>query len=256
MRRDQELEGFIDLGMKKEALRLADEILACPRPRAREIEVALQAVGVFAHRSAYRSGTRRAKIETMIERLPKQARHMAGECLLLHYASVGDYQRAADFMSNAKRFSPQGFYFAVESLIGLDRLEDAVALAESRPALKRGFGDNDYECEALAMIASAKGDHLAALFARLNAPKDTPITRHVIEATAESALALVILHLGTHLQKAEEKRKAAASDSLELCLPGLQLALVEVELRSCERLRAKLRRLIPEASRPLYKLEP
>ena len=115
-----ELEGYVDLGMKRDALRVPRQFLKSNRIRASSFNSALNAILIQADRLK----NWRALIERAYARLAKKSRHAARPQMLALYRSVGDW-KSADDMLPARPRNAMELLFSMETLLNLCTVSDA-----------------------------------------------------------------------------------------------------------------------------------
>ena len=239
-----ELGGYIELGLAKEALALSGEVLALPKPKAEEIELAISAIGTFADDMRLWRG----RVEELLARLPKRVRHAVREAMVMFFFALDDNERAASFAVATKSFSPEGLFCAVSSLVELDRFEEALALMDSRSQ----NSDNDYLAESWALVLTTAGHVSCALNHRMDAKCDSPIARNLIEGGLESGVALLASWLGERIKDIEERRNRVPGSADQLTLPGNDVALMSDEEAICRKWQRRFIKMIPKDRRRLY----
>ena len=246
------LEGLTDMGMGDMALELAKMILGRPRPRSEDVSEALRAIGV--HSRSMKEWKRR--VIRMADRLPKRTRYAVREDLFIFFAVNGEQERALTFLIAPSRFSTQALYLAVESLISLRRCSEAVTFADKYLKAIPGENSDAFEDEANALTCGVEGNHLGGLLCRINAPIEGALETIIVQGIIESSCALVIRHLNSRILKLRDSIKMVASDQTQLAAPGNEEALLIESEQLCEKMRAKLTRLIPRKNRFRYNLAP
>jgi hypothetical protein len=243
-----EIDGYIELGLGKEALALSGEVLALPKPQAEEIRVAISAIGVFAEDMKVWTG----RVEEMLARLPKRVRHAVREPMVMFYFALGDLEKAVSFAVATRTFSTEGLYCAVSSLVRLDRGEDALKLLNSHPVARSQESEDDFVAESWALVLSAAGHLSCALNHRMNAKCDSPIAIDVVEGGIETAAALMASWLGERIEQIEKRRGSMPESVDQLTLPGNDLALLSDEEKACRRWRRRCIKMIPKERRRFY----
>src|SRR5438046_5279106 len=119
-----EISGYCDIGMKREALRLARAVFAKRRISPEEFFEAIRAIGVD-------SDCRRFKpqIEAAYGRQSRRFKSWARAGMLYTYVTLEDWESAAQFVSVQNVSSAGEMFFSMEVLLALDKLEDAEHLA-------------------------------------------------------------------------------------------------------------------------------
>jgi hypothetical protein len=245
-----EIDGYIDLGLGKEALALSGEVFASPKPQAEEIRSAISAIGTFA--DDMKLWTERA--EELLARLPKRVRHAVREPMVMFYFALGDNERAASFAVATRTFDPHGLYCAVSSLVQLGRVEEALKLLDSHPVARLQKSDDDFLAECWALVLSAIGHHDCALNHRMRAKGDSPISCSVIEGGIESAAAMMARWLGERIELVKQRRSSMPESVDHLTLPGNDLALLSDEEAICRRWLRRFIKMIPKDRRRFYPL--
>lgn len=223
-----ELSGLIELGMHRDALKLAATIIDSRKPTAESIFEAIRAVGVFARRPI----RWKRRIENLLGRIGRRTTHAAREIFLLYFATIDDHAQAALFIQSPRSFTPQGIHLAVETLLHLGRIDDAERVIQQARIPDSDTDALDFLSEAVALVRSATGDHEQALHLRRQAPCTSPIARNIVEGAAKSAVALAI----QDLDRRQEELRARENDwdETSLMIPGNEDSLLK-ECRSAYR---------------------
>lgn len=247
----EELAGLIELGMGKEALSKAAEILAHRAPTPEAVYESIRAISIFDSRPA----RWKSRMESLIVRLSKTARHQMREGFLLYFGTINHHERAADFIATPKSFSPQAILVAVMSLLELGRKDEARSFLAKVPTTARDDDSWDYLGEAAASVHSAFGNHTEAWQIRRSLPCTSPIGRSIVEGMVKSSLALAISDLENRLTQIEVLASEAVFDETSLIIPGNQNELNCETRDAYRRWRKRLLRLLSKGDLRQYKLE-
>lgn len=133
---EDEIAGLIEIGMGCEALAAAGKLLEMKSPTPGSVMESIRAIGVFASSPA----RWKSRVETFLSRLSKRDRHRMRESFLIYFATIGEHERAVEFVEAPGSFSPESIYLAVTSLLEIGRVDDA-----RRVILKARFpGDREH----------------------------------------------------------------------------------------------------------------
>ena len=114
------LDGHIDLGQKREVLRLCTRVLAQRRVSSEAVWSVVRAVGMY--------GTRRgwaAKLEACYARQPARVRRSLDGSMVLFYGGFNDWPNAARFAGVRKNWQPHEAAYVMEALLHAGRTEEA-----------------------------------------------------------------------------------------------------------------------------------
>ena len=230
-----EISGYCDIGMKREALRLARKVFEKRRISPEEFFEAIRAIGVH-------SDFKRLKpqIEAACGRQPRRFKNWARAGMLYLYATLGDWEAAAQFVSVQHASSAGEMFFSMEVLLALDKLEDAEHLAakcQKAFRLAKDPSDKSFSIETLApfLARTHRWDEAIAIWQQ--AALDQPFRRDALSG-------IVKIHLGHACEAAERglqllselRQKPNIEDSITL--PNNDVGLT----RSAETQLLKLKR--------------
>lgn len=114
------LDGHIDLGQKREVLRLCTRVLAQRRVSSEAVWSVVRAVGMY--------GTRRgwaAKLEACYAWQPAKICRSLDGSMVLFYGGFGDWPNAARFAGVRKNWQPHEAAFVMEALLDAGRIDEA-----------------------------------------------------------------------------------------------------------------------------------
>lgn len=211
-----ELQGYVRIGMHKEALNIARKILRKQRISGREFSEAL-AVLLETQNSLKRSVK---PVEAAYQRLKRQDRKKARFSMFGFYHSIKDWKKARQFIAPVPD-NPLDSMFGMKMLLKLNEMDKAERLAHW---ILRQIKD-DFSCTpcvmALASYFAQKGDHDKALQILDKAPADseTIFNRTHRKVNLHAAKALLALRHGfktlSQLEKDGDPNLAVAHPGLE-----------------------------------------
>ena len=196
----EELEGYGEMGMKHEALRLVRQILTQKRISSAELKMALHTIGVFSDPMRWMED-----LETAWQRQPAAVRREANSEMLCLFAMKQKWDKAAHHAKLRMLRCPADLLFGMWTMLAMDRLEDAAKIArKARRALKNpeqdGF-DVSSLLETLALYHARVGEWAEAFDWWSRAPRDGPLGGNAavgrVELCLVKALALIREELET-----------------------------------------------------------
>jgi len=215
-----ELDGFVDLGMKREALRLVRRQLK-EKPIAPDtLYAAVNAIVTIADTCKPWRPLVEAAHQTLSERGKRHVRFM----MLSFYISMGDHGAAYPFIAGqfSGTFAPVDLMFGIQTLIALGRVDEAKRLVRKAVKAMDHLADPD----GRAMLMNS----MAAYFSEIHDWEPAIKLWELLQQDhlmAESAiLGLVQLHLQRTLETISSGRKALNNlrqnhdPQLETSLPG------------------------------------
>jgi tetratricopeptide (TPR) repeat protein len=241
-----EISGYCDIGMKREALRLARKVFEkrCSSPE--EFFEAIRAIGVH-------SDFRRLKpqIEAAYGRQSRRFKSKARHDMLYMYAALGDWETAGQFVSVQNVSSAAEMSFSMEVWLALDKLEDAQHLpAKCQKAFRfmKDPSDQSFLIETLApfLARTHRWDEAIAIWQQ--APLDHPFRRDALSGIVKIHLgrAWEAIERGLHLLS-ELRQKPNIEDSI--ALPNNDVELTRGAERQLLKFKRGINKLLPEKSR-------
>ena len=149
----EELCGYTELGMKREALKVARQILSKPRISPAEFVAAIHAIGCHPDYENMRS-----EIESAHLRQNRRFQKRVRAEMLAIYAVFGDATTASRFISVRDAHCSRELFLTMDVLLELERLGDAKAVAQK---CERALTKTSDEWEQGCLI-----DALASYYAR------------------------------------------------------------------------------------------
>jgi hypothetical protein len=236
----QELEGLIDLGATKQAVKVVRQILKLKTPSASALWHAVRALEMMDGPRHWRSD-----IEAMYGRLTKRDQRRARSAMLRYYYSIDEPQLALSFCSVRDLHSAPDLMFAMELCLDTNKLAEAKKIARKCEKMKI---DNPFD-------ASARCQALASYYARIDkwwlafrqwndAPRDQPISRQAVNGCIEVLLAMALAGIEAELRTVTQLR-STVDPHLAVSLPGIQNELLDQTERDLLRFKRGMERLFP-----------
>ena len=217
-----EISGYCDIGMKREALRLARKVFKKRRISPEEFFEAIRAIGVHSDFQRFKP-----QIEAAYGRQSRRFKSWARAGMLYMYATLRDWETAAQFVSVPRAASAGEMFFSMEVLLASEKLEDAEQLAakcQTAFRLAKDPSDKSFLIETLAPFFARTHRWDEAIATWQQAPLDQPFRRDALSG-------IVKIHLGRALEAIESglrllaQLKKQANNESSLCLTGNDLAL-------------------------------
>src|SRR5438093_9563905 len=109
-----EISGYVDIGMKKEALRLTRKVLEKQRILPDEFSEAVRTMGVYLSSKVWEQW--KPKVEAAYERQSRKFKRKARPYMLEMYGSLGEWETALQFLSVQKPSGAFEMFFGMEIL--------------------------------------------------------------------------------------------------------------------------------------------
>ena len=122
-----EISGYIDIGMKREALQVIRRVLAKRRIFPEEFGEAVRAMGIYLSCKTWKQWT--PILEAAYNRQSRKFKRQARSDMLSMYASLGEWETALQFVELRKLSTSADVLFGMEVLLELEKIEDAEVLA-------------------------------------------------------------------------------------------------------------------------------
>src|SRR5881296_411485 len=130
-----EISGYVDIGMKKEALRLTRKLLEKRHILPDEFSEALRTIGVYASFKSFKKW--KPKFQAAYERQSRKFKRKVRSDMLAMYVSLKEWETALQFVSIQRPSSASDFLFGMDVLLELGKVEEAHELAmRCRKALR------------------------------------------------------------------------------------------------------------------------
>lgn len=220
-----EISGYVDIGMKKEALRLTRKVLEKRRILPEEFGEAIRTMGIYLSSKAWKAC--KPKVDVAYNRQSRNFKRKVRSDMLAMHVTLGEWRSALEFVSVHRPSCAADLFFGMNVLLELDRLEDARVLA-TRCAKALPFATSRFEQSLLL-------DALADFFARTHswdhainawqlAPLDEPFRGNALSGIVITHLARALESIEIGLRKLAKLKENPDSEN-ELCLPRNDLAL-------------------------------
>src|SRR5437867_11913284 len=142
-----EISGYVDIGMKGEALRLTRKLLEKRRILPDEFSEALRTIGVYASFKTFKQW--KPKFQAAYKRQSRQFKRKVRSDMLSMYVSLHEWKTALQFVSIQRPSSASDFLFGMDVLLELGKVEEAHELAmRCRKALR--FVRSEFEQSLLS----------------------------------------------------------------------------------------------------------
>jgi len=236
----EELAGYVEIGMRVDALNLVRHILASERIAPEDFSEAVRAVGVISNHQKWKP-----IIETAYERQSLRTKRKTRVCMLLFYWALNDWQNAFRFISIRSLREPPALLAAMDTLIELDEPGRARRIAtKCKAALKKAPDCFDRACliEALARYCARCGDWSEAYALWQDAPRNEPFAINASIGMVELYVMKAMQVLQSELRLLETSRPAG---DLEISLPGNEQGRIEDARRVLLKLKSGLKRIVP-----------
>jgi len=119
-----ELEGYVDLGMGRQARKLARQILSKKRILPEEFYETIRSIGIFSDYGKWKT-----EIESAYQRQSRRFQKRCRAAMLSFYFSLGDRDKASYYLSTERSPDPADAFFTMSVLLELGRVEEAKVLA-------------------------------------------------------------------------------------------------------------------------------
>src|SRR6266496_5329098 len=137
-----EISGYVDIGMKREALRLTRKLLQKRRILPDEFSEAMRTMGVYLSSKVWEQW--KPKVEAAYERQSRNFKCKVRSDMLGMYASLKEWETALQFVSIRRPSSASDFLFGMDVLLELGKIQEAEELAmRCKKALR--FVGNEFE---------------------------------------------------------------------------------------------------------------
>jgi hypothetical protein len=244
-----EISGCVDIGMKKEALRLTRKVLEKRRILPDEFSEAVRTMGVYLSSKTWKQW--RPILEAAYNRQSRKFKRKVRSEMLSMYACLGEWETALEFVELRKLSNSADVLFGMEVLLELDKLEDAEVLAYRCWKALRRTPDRFQQAiilTALGAFLSRSGRWSSAIEAWEAMPLEQPFRRDALSGIVKIRLALAFEAVERGLQWLAELKQNSNNDN-ELCLPGNDLKLTFDAERELLKFKRGIEKLLPEKAR-------
>ena len=217
-----EISGYVDRGMKRQALRMVRRVLAKRRILPDEFSEVARTIGVFSDFEKWKP-----EFEAAYNRQSRMFKRKVRVNMLGMYASLGEWRTALQFIELRRAPTYADALFGLEVLLELDKLEDAEVLASRAWKALSHISDRFQQAimlTAVGAIFSRTRRWSDAIEAWEAMPLEQPFRRDALSGIVKIHLARAFEAAGRGLQWVAELKKNPNNDN-ELILPGNDLAL-------------------------------
>lgn len=247
-----EIDGYLELGLVDEALKLAREILSRAKIVAEDFNGAMSAV-----LQAPRVNQWRQIVEAGYNKLSRKDQRAMRSAMLGFYFSIHDLDGAARHFPSLKAANHGDLFFMMSTLLDMDRLKEAQHVARKcRRALEecRTPFEQSLLIEALAVYHARIGQWDTALELWQHAPLDQPFNQEAITGVVliHAARALVYAREGLEIV---EKVKQTPTGELQIPLLGNEAAILGGTENALRKLEHALRKVVPAEVQKAFGLD-
>jgi hypothetical protein len=244
-----EISGYVDIGMKKEALRLTRKLLQKRRILPDEFSEALRTIGVYASFKSFKKW--KPKFEAAYERQSRRFKRKVRSDMLGMYVSLKEWETALQFVPIHRPSAASDFFFGMDVLLELGKVEEAQELSMHFGKALRFVG-NEFE---QSLLSCALGRFFAhthqweyALAVWQATPPDSSIARNVLNGIVEIHLARALEAVDTGIRLLTERKQQGNCD-IDLSLPGLEFDLAVDAEKELLKFKRGIGKLLPEKTR-------
>ena len=244
-----EISGYIDIGMKREALQVIRRVLAKRRIFPEEFGEAVRAMGIYLSCKTWKAW--KPKFEAAYNHQSRKFKRQARSDMLSMYASLGEWETALQFVELRKLSTSADVLFGMEVLLELDKLEDAGVLASRCWKALRRTPDRFQQAvilTALGAFFSRTRRWSGAIQAWEAMPLEQPFRSNALSGIVKIHLAHAFEAAERGLQRLAELKENPNNDN-ELCLPGNDLKLTLDAERELLKFKCGIEKLLPDEER-------
>ncbi len=247
-----ELEGYVDLGMGRQARKLARQILSKKRILPEEFYETIHSIGIFSD-----FGKWKTEIESAYQRQSRRFQKCCRAAMLSFYFSLGDEDKASQYLSTERPPDPADAFFTMNVLLELGRLEEAKVLAAKMGRLINRAQEpagRAFLIEGVARYFARLGKWDTAAEVWSWAPLEQAFR-------ADAIVGLVHLHLARALNQSDQGLKALKEIGqnvdlgCEIIIPGNDEGITRDLEKELLKLKHELEKLLPEKRRTQPGLE-
>ncbi len=244
-----EISGYVDIGMKREALRLVRKVLAKQRISPEEFSEALRTIEM--HSSSKNLNKWKSKLEAVYTRQSRKFKRKVRSDMLALYGEREEWQAALQFVSVRKLTCAADVLFGMEVLLELGKLDDAKALAIRCGRLLRVAQDRFHQAVILTALGqffsqTDQWDDAIAMWERM--PLEQPFRQNALSGIVKIHLAQALRATDRGLQQLSELKKKPNNEN-ELCLPNNDLGITRHAEKQLLKLKRGIEKLLPESAR-------
>jgi tetratricopeptide (TPR) repeat protein len=237
-----ELSGHVELGMKREALRLARQAFRRQKINSAEFNGAMAAILIYGN------GLKSWKplVEQACARLSERDKRTARSQMLGFYHSLKDWKSASHFLA-ARSKNACDLMFAMETLLNLRELDAAKRLQRScLRMLDQRLDSLDHGALLLALgsyhAQRAELETAMEYFGKLTV--NEIFAHNAVTAIAEIEAVRGLLYVGAGLLQIDEFRKSGTDDQA-IILPQNRDAMFVAAERDLKRYEKALHKIVP-----------
>ena len=240
----RELEGYVEAGMKNDALALARQFLTARPARVARFSAAMETLLIQADRL----GQWRRQVERAFASLSVKAQRSVRCLMFRFYASLDKWSEAREFMP-ARCCSAVDLFFAMETLLNLR--DGKAAHRIERACLRRLRTTSDRFEQAMLWDALANYDAYCfrlggAEECWLAAPNVLPFIAEKTRGLVEIATVRAMLFVWAGLREVDRLRKEAGDENAVM-LPGNTKAILDKLERDLWKYQHVLEKIVPSS---------
>ena len=245
-----EMSGYVDIGMKREALRLARKVLEKHRILPEEFSETLRTIGIYV---SFKTWKQRWKptIEAAHNRQSLRFKRKVRSDMLGMYACLEEWETALKFVSVQKASSAVDVFHGMIVLLELQKLQAAQVLAaRGKRALSKTTDQFEASLliEALARFCARTHNWSSATELWRQAPLEEPFRENALSGIVQTHLARAYECVEIGLQKLAELKETPSNDN-ELCLPGNEMKLTRDAEKELLKFKRGIEKLLPAETR-------
>ena len=244
-----EISGYVDIGMKKEALRLVRKVLGKQRISPEEFSEALRTIEMYS--SSKNLNKWKSKLEAVYTRQSRKFKRKVRSDMLALYAERDEWQTALQFLSVRKLTCAGDVLFGMQVLLELGKFDDAKALAIRCGRLLGVAQDRFHQAVILTALGqffsqTHQWDDAIATWERM--PLEQPFRQNALSG-------IVQIHLARSFESAERglqllsELKEHPNNENELCLPNNDLGMTLQAEKELLKFKRGIEKLLPEKAR-------
>jgi len=234
-----ELSGYVELGLGREACRVARQILAQKRISPAAFNEVITAIGVVSDPKKWM-----AEMELAWQRQSEAFRRETNSGMLALYGSSNEWGKASFHAKPAWLCCPSDFLWGIEALLQTGQTKPAARAArKARQALEAVEDEFAFSCliEALATYHAYVGEWSEAFELWSAAPRNQPFGRNAAVGRVELCL---VKALGIIREELETLAVMPVETDQELMLPGNALGMRQDTEKELEKFQRALEKLV------------
>ncbi len=245
----ESLSGYCELGMKRDAMKVASQILAKPRIAPVEFSEVIRALGMMASQAELQDC--KVLVQAAYERQPLKTKKAMGGEMLRYYYSLKDWVNALRFLSAHELKNAENAVFAMDLLLETKRMKEAKRFArqcEKWLQVRLSRFEAGVVMEALASYSAQVGEWDKALHFWGHAPLEEPFRHNALSGIVAIHLARALEAVQTGLHALDDLKKSPDMENA-ISLPGNDEAMTRDAEKELLWFKRRIEKLLPEATR-------